>query len=509
MASDELAAVNAELARRESLAAIESELSARAIAPKSELRAATPTSWGVADPIRKGLYAVTGDEMFDDMKGVPIQENWNNGNLEGYSYGGGLRNSLATGTEVAGNVAGALGAGAIPGVGWLGIGTGATTGDLTARALNRYLGLRPLEDVNTGEKEGIVDPYLKLNPLENPAALNLGIPIVGKALGTSKNLLANSSNKLRDKAFGIEARDKLSVTTKKPNLLPGDAEAAEQSGLFKDAKNFEDLAAISKDRKSQLGGDLDSIIQKAEETRLSNGGQKIAVEYPEAEAFVQSSSPAVREDLEKELADLKDKFDRLLTGEVTDLQKHKVSTASIAHKQNKKDPDLLMAFSSDLKNAVESAAGDTISNTNQEYGLMKRLDKVFKRNVLSEDKANKDQVNKATKAAFLTALGSGAGYGALGPFGTLVGPAIPFIANSLTTPSARLLRSKIARNLSSSLDRPSAIVGALEDPTSTRKLFGMQYPAGSNNAEGEISISPAILRALIASAQKSNDNEGQ
>jgi len=477
MASDNDLRLQAEA---EAEAELELELEQQQSRPTAEIRSATPTSWGVADPIRKGLYAVTGDEMFDDMKGVPIQEDWNNGSLEGYSYGGKLRNALATGTEIGGGLVG----GALTGIAGYGnpiaTGAGFTAGEAGGRGLNRAIGLRPLEDPNTGEKEGLTDPYTSFNPLENPLALNLGIPLAGKALGSSKNFLINRADKLRNKAFGIEGRDTLSVTTKKPNLLPGDVEAAEQSGLFKNAKSYQDLVDLSNDRKAQLGGDLDSIIQKAEETRLSNGGQKIAIEYPEAEAFVQSSSPAVREDLEKELADLKDKFDRLLTGEVTDLQKHKISTARIAHKQNKKDPDLLMAFSSDLKKAVESAAGDELSPTNQEYGLMKRLDKIFNRNVISEDKANKDQVDKAIKASFLAALGSGAGYGALGPFGTLVGPAVPYVVNSLTTPSARLLRSKILRSLA---EVPGAVnVEALSSPTA---------------------------RALLASAQKSNDNEGQ
>ena len=561
MASDNDLRLQAEA---EAEAELELELEQQQSRPTAEIRSATPTSWGIADPIRKGLYAVTGDEMFDDMKGVPIQEDWNNGSLEGYSYGGKLRNALATGNEVAGNVIGGAGAGLIPGVGWLGIGTGATAGDLAARGLNRAIGLRPLEDVNTGEKIGLTDPYTSFNPLENPAALNLGIPMAGNLAGKLASRQALKAKLFEDSALGVKPKiDFKALDGKRPQITFQEMEDLKASPIYpelRDAPTFEKKFDVVAGKIDAGRGEVKGMIEEADAMRVANGNVKIkptfsnAKNYAYNKSFIPSRTNTIAE-FNDVAADLK----KYLKGSTTELNEQK-SLAQAFENYKDKDPSLMKAFATDLKEAVEESVSKipvkapTVAKKakpSQELQELDRLiydkyqigpqptsssvaEKQIELDRLIKSKFGKLNSKNADKAPqFIPGPGDVKAINEEISLLHKIRPilqremlaeedkimknnlafdlGLPFrlIRDVMTSPDMLRKRGAFADLLSGGYGKASALANALDSPVNTQSIFDIKYPAGINTSGGEISINPAILRALLASAQKSNDNEGQ
>lgn len=490
MASDDLAAIDAELARRESLAAIDAELSKRATAPTSEIRSATPTSWGIADPIRKGLYNLTGSEMFDDMKGVPIQENYDNGSLEGYSYGGKLRNALATGTEVAGNVAGGLGAGLLPGVGWLGIGTGATAGDLAARGLNRSLGLRPLEDPNTGEKEGLTDPYTSLNPLENPLVLNLLVPGAASARKSIAGSAAKAADKMENRFLGVRAKNLAPDKYDVPQITEETLKELKNDGILQGVKSPDQAYNNLKNLQKGRNKDVEDVLQEVEQSRLESGRELLPLDYDNAKKYiVDKKSIGKRQELldyleQKKLADTNPDFEKNLNESLLNRQREKVNLYRDAYSKDiNNKPDVDTAMARDLRELVEAqAAAEGYSNVgelNRKLGQALELDPILK-------EASKNNFARSDKTSF-------------NPY--------TLLKRYKDDPVWTLRVSRLLRALSGT-----------PDPTELSQMYtNVPYnpftlPTLRNKEimpERISAINPAILRALIASAQNSNDNEGQ
>jgi hypothetical protein len=123
----------------------------------------------------------------------------------------GAAGTIATGTELGLGALGSLFAtAAAPDKGIFSgpvtTGAGFTAGDFLGRVLTREMGLRPKIDVTTGEPNSVLDPYKSLNPLENPAILDIGLPLVGKAGGKLKKFVNRNKMAKHEVAREIEGK---------------------------------------------------------------------------------------------------------------------------------------------------------------------------------------------------------------------------------------------------------------------------------------------------------------